>query len=343
MGVHATFCQLCALPTQHDHYVPSVGGGLRIYRGRSGSAPSESGRTENGGHDWADEPEKPFPFGPQHAWLKEAVGLDLGGGDAIFRGPVEDGGLDDVESGESIFVWDGNDDALVFHERCWALMGSPKTAEQALRGGGTLEWSLLERYHEQLFEFRELEADGKAWMLADPATDARSKARIVSLIEARRHAAPSDTEPTSLAEVLSQDVDWTAVTTRVEQRERRHLVYYRQAPHRGMSLAAYPHLLCLLKDYAAEPILATGPMLDALERFQLAMKSALEHDGLGVMVLTSLGEGKAQYLAYVKDLQAAHVRVDALPGRDEPMPARYDDSNDPTWRIFLEEMGLPKR
>ncbi len=69
MGVPATFRQRCALPTQYDHDVPAVEGGLRVFRGL----------LENAGRDRADEPEQPFPFG---------------GSASSFRGPVEDGGLD---------------------------------------------------------------------------------------------------------------------------------------------------------------------------------------------------------------------------------------------------------
>lgn len=328
MGVLATFCQLCALPTQHDHYVPTAGGMLKIYRGLE----------PGGGHTW-EAGERPFVFGPQHAWLKDAVALSLLGEAKRFRGPVEDGGLADTTTGENVFVANGDEEALVFHARCWELMGEPRSAGDAPRGPGTFEWSLLSVYQEQLFEFAELAQDGRGWMLADPATDERSRARIASCLEAAKR--PALAGPTTLTEVLAADRDWRGITTRDQAHQRRHLVVYRTAPTADFELSAWPHLLCLVK--AIEPGFPGAERLAQLERLQRELKAALEHDGLGVTVLTSCGEGQAQYLAYVKDLAEAHARIDPLPGWSEPNPIEHDDAEDPTWTIFFEEMGLPRR
>ncbi|MBV8880945.1 MAG: hypothetical protein JO332_13325, partial [Planctomycetaceae bacterium] len=164
MGVHGTYCQLCGLPTQHDHYVPTATGMLKIYRGAR----------EDGGHRWEAD-ERPFPFRAEHAWLKDAVVLPWDA-DRVLRGPIEDGAIDD--DGDSILVWEGGEDGLAFHHTCWELQGSPGSTGAAVRANQSHGWALVEAYQEQLFEFSELAGDGKAWMLADPATDARSRARI---------------------------------------------------------------------------------------------------------------------------------------------------------------------
>ncbi|MBL8938574.1 MAG: DUF695 domain-containing protein [Archangium sp.] len=331
MGVHGAVCQLCGLPTQHDHYVPTASGMLKIYRGSA----------EHGGHTWEAD-ERPFVFGPSHAWLSDAIGLSREPECRLFRGTVEDGGLQDTASGENLFVWDGDDEALVYHHRCWELMGSPTTLDGALRGHGTPEWSLVALYHEQLFEFWELADDGKAWMLEDPSTNERSKARLTSLIDRLRSIGPHERDPESLAEIVAMDRDWYAVAARNDDRSRRHVVHYRTAPRRDTDRSAYPHLVCVLKAYAGDG-LATGERFSQLEAFFMAMKAAVERDGLGVMVLAAIGEGQAQYLAYVRDVTEAHARIDAVPGINVPAPAEYDDEDDPSWRVLFEEMGLPRR
>jgi hypothetical protein len=63
MGISATYCRLCAIPAEHDHYVPSVErpGMLRIVR--AGETPREPGL-------------QAFPFTAEHAWLLDKVALD---------------------------------------------------------------------------------------------------------------------------------------------------------------------------------------------------------------------------------------------------------------------------
>src|SRR5882672_12459852 len=133
LGVHGTFCQLCGLPTQHDHYVPTASGMLKIYRGSA----------ESGGQTWEAD-EHPFPFGPQQAWLKEAVVLPWED-DRILRGPIEDGAIEDPD-GESVLVFEGGEDGLAFHQVCWELQGSPASTEAALRANHSHGWALVEAY-----------------------------------------------------------------------------------------------------------------------------------------------------------------------------------------------------
>ena len=151
MGVVGTFCQLCGMPTQHDHYVPT-GGMLKIYRGAQ----------PGGGHDWAPG-ETPFAFGPEHAWLLDAVVLPWDE-ERVLRGAIEDGVIDDGE-GDPVMVWDGGDDGLALHHACWELQGSPRSTGPAVRANDTHAWTMVEGYHEQLFEFAELARDGMTMLV----------------------------------------------------------------------------------------------------------------------------------------------------------------------------------
>lgn len=175
MGVFATYCQLCGLPLQHDHYVREAGGSmLKIYRGSSGGSE----------HIWAPG-EEVFKFGPEHAWLEDTVGLPLDDG-PLLRGRVEDGDLIDAKTGVESFVADGIEEHIAFHARCWEMMGSPKTAEEAIRGIETPGWSIVEPYQAQLFAFSKFRDDGHGALLADPAGSSESRDRIAGIIEKAR-------------------------------------------------------------------------------------------------------------------------------------------------------------
>src|SRR4051812_1988922 len=107
MGVFSTYCQICGLPVQHDHYV-AADGIFYIWRGDG---------------DYGSEPA--FAFGPEHAWLRDAVGLRLDDTDpdVIIEGLVHDGVFADY--GSDGFVMDGVDDRAALHRACWVLAGQP--------------------------------------------------------------------------------------------------------------------------------------------------------------------------------------------------------------------------
>lgn len=157
MGVFATFCQLCGLPVQHNCYVPHEGMYL-IYRGPGSVAPGD--------------PLPGFSFGPEHEWLRQALGLrfDPSEEPQVLRGEVQDGHLAPPHASgeESCFVGEGDDERAALHERCWELAGRPEYA--ALAGATELPaWKELLEYQQQLFEFEEFAAAGLAWALVDPA------------------------------------------------------------------------------------------------------------------------------------------------------------------------------
>lgn len=145
----ATYCQICGIPVQQDHYVPR-GGMLGIYRGGGGDG---------------EVVEPLVKFGKEHKWLKDAVGLALDDGSdpAVIEGEVHDGGFDgDDEDG---LVMDGIEDRAALHRRCWEIAGKPESWEE-IEG---LNLPDFESYREQLFEFKRFIDDGHGWMLVDPA------------------------------------------------------------------------------------------------------------------------------------------------------------------------------
>lgn len=175
MAVFATFCQICGLPVQQDHYVPTeIADHYRIWRG-----------------DGDDACDPIITFGPEHAWLRDALGLrtdpertDL---TPTIAGLVHDGGLEIPGDLYAAFLMEGEgDNRMALHAACWRLAGEP-TSWQPLAHLRDLPPG-EERYRQQLFDFEPFVADGHGWMLVDPESDGpdglRNRARIVALIGA---------------------------------------------------------------------------------------------------------------------------------------------------------------
>jgi hypothetical protein len=162
----STYCQICGLPVQFDHYVPIEGGMLYIWRGEG-----------------ADEYGPAIAFGPEHAWLRRAVALRLESGEPIvpaFAGVVHDGVL---EVAEECYVMEGIYDRAALHDTCWALADRPLSF-QALEHLDLPEADAP--YRQQLFDFQAFVADGHGWKLVDPDEDSPdgrlSRGRIVALL-----------------------------------------------------------------------------------------------------------------------------------------------------------------
>jgi hypothetical protein len=172
MGVVGTWCQVCGIPVQHDHYV-ELEGMLGIYREPGRLAPA-------------------VPFGPEHAWLLRAVALRLQAADdagaAAVLGVIHDGVIapHDGSRCSDRFVWDGRDERAALHEACWELAGRPGDASAL---DGLRPDDRLAPYQEQLFEFAALIADGHGFMLVDPRADTddgrRNRARIDAILRGR--------------------------------------------------------------------------------------------------------------------------------------------------------------
>jgi hypothetical protein len=167
VAVIGTYCGICGLPVQLDHYVDDPAGGLWIWRER------------------ADYCEPVIAFGPGHAWLSRAVALctDETLPAIPMAGTVHDGSLHVGDHGVEVSVLPGIDDWSAAHHTCWRLAGRPGNW-QPLAGVPAPEG--LEKYQRQLFEFRAFIDDGHEWMLADPDAGTpdgrRSRQRILDLL-----------------------------------------------------------------------------------------------------------------------------------------------------------------
>lgn len=319
MGVHATYCQLCGLPAQHDHYVPEAGGGmLKIYRGES----------PGGGHTWADG-ETPFPFAAEHAWLRDAVALCVRP-ERVLRGTLTDGVLTQA-GGAREYVGDGADDALVFHHACWARVGRPQAWGEARTARGTHGFAQVEPYHGQLFEFAELASDGKAWMLEDPATSPRSAGRLDALGAAARGGRRE--RPATVEALLREDSDWRAVTARDAAHVRQAIVRYR-ARASEVDHAGYADAVWVDKAFAPAP----GTLAE-LEQLEQELKAAAEADAQAALVSVILAADAAHYLFYARDGEATLARFEALPRLDVVAESGIGTQADPGWELHAERLG----
>lgn len=306
MGVHGTFCQLCGLPTGHDHYVSTATEMLKIYRGAS----------ENGGHIW-EAGEHPFNFGPDHAWLKDAVVLPLGE-ERVMRGAIEDGAMDGV------FVFEGAEDGLAYHHACWVMQGSPEGSAQAIRSLGTHGWSIVEPYHEQLFDFHALLADDKGWMLSDPTSFARSRARIEAMLGV---AKMPFSKTTTLSERITLDRDWVSLTTRENDR-RTGFVRARVDSIERAEKTGFSTLVQVSKSYPGDA-LPDAKTLEEIEAFELELKQTVESAADAVLVVASIGGGEATFLIWAKNGEATKAAVTPIPGSGT---ATIVLSDDPDWQ-----------
>lgn len=299
---------------------------LKIYRT---SAPD--------GHSFEDD-EHPVSFGPEHAWLTEAVAVPRFSGDRFMRGPVEDGHITDEESGDTLMIWKGGDeDGYAYHRYCYELMGSPTKDTDCVRGYETHDWAIVETYDGQLFEHREFREHGFGWMTDDPRTSPRSRARIEALL-ARAKARPAPVESyATVRELVAAGYGWTGVIMRDEKHEPVHVVRYRNNLHRDLDTVAYPFLVWALKD--TEAVMPTGTDMQALVDYETALVAATEKDDAAVVLMTTIGRNGTQYLIQARDEAATRKTLEALPNPARTTPIHFDNEKDPTWKNFFEEMN----
>ncbi|MBA3455559.1 MAG: hypothetical protein H0T42_20870, partial [Deltaproteobacteria bacterium] len=239
MGVHGTYCQLCGLPMNHDHYVQQRGGyGFKIYRGPDS-------------HEWEDD-EHPFSFTPEHAWLERgsAVSLDPET-PPVVHGAVSDGTIEDVGTGTRLLVLAGDEDGRAYHTSCWRELGEPAQIDDAPTAAGTLAYAVLAPYQQQLFAFDQLARDGMSWMLADPdaatADGQRSRARILAaaFVAKSVHAQPfvSETKPTTVAHLLARRGSWQGQIFEDDHGKKRSLIRYRADVTPDVDVRGYPEMV----------------------------------------------------------------------------------------------------
>lgn len=318
---------------QHDHYVPAVGrpNAFKIYRGDR----------PDGGQVW-DPGESPFPFGPEHAWLAQAVAVRFFEEGPVVRGTVSDGDLTSPD-GESLALYD--DEGIVFHEPCWRALGEPRVSDDTPKGVGSYPWSFVAPYHLQLFAFQDFVEDGKGWMLADPSgttKDAeRSRLRIEALAqEARRlHGLQQEELPATVAEALVNAHGWTARRFRDPRGQRRFHRFREDLSE--LETASHPERICLIQAYSPALHNQPGPTLRAaLESFELQAKAAAEADEAAILVASTIGgqDALARLYLYARDEAETRTRLAALPGVDLRRPFEFDAASDPDWDTFFEEV-----
>jgi hypothetical protein len=285
---------------------------LKIYRGSS----------ETGGHTW-ERDEHPFPFGAEHAWLKDAVVLPWDD-QRVLRGPIEDGAIEDKE-GEPVLVFEGGEDGLAFHHACWELQGSPASTGPAVRANHTHGWALVEGYHRQLFDFEELAADGKTWMLADPRNDARSRGRIEAMLAIARDEVKQAAK--DVQEIIAKDRDWSCMAVHDESGARKSLIRARMYAIEKVPKKGFGALLRVTRSTEG-PMLPGAVEMGELEAFEIELKAAVERGAQAVLAVIGIGRGRSEYLVYARDAAKTKAVIDAIP--DANM-ARLETSDDPEW------------
>lgn len=283
--------------------------------------------------------EDPFVFGPQHDWLKPTVGVPRSAEEGpVIHGTVSDGDLVQDDGSTGAFVAEGNEDRYALHRVCWEALGSPDDLAGITPSSGTFDWALVEPFQQQLFEFQVLRDQGKGYMLVDPALEPRTRARI-DRMAARARTPVMDAAPGAIRTVLSQDRDWVGAMRDGGDVHRVGFTYqYRRAVQPALERTGYPALLWVMKEYDQLEGPPIGDHLAPFDDFARALKASVEKDGAAILVLVITGLGQAQYLVYAKDETSTRARIDALPGRDIPLPLDYDNELDPTWSVYFEQM-----
>jgi hypothetical protein len=303
----ASYCQLCGLPLQHDHYVATDRpDSWRIYR----SSQPELTRAA-------------VAFGPEHQWLTRGVALDpCEEADPVF-GSVEDGHLLEA-SGETHFVGDGYDDRAVLHQACWTIAGRPRSYEELACAHRLHAWVLMFRYQEQLFEFEQLVRDGRGDWLVDPETPAgaESRRRIESWWgEARRVAA---LDPVGRAGDLPSTNCWARED---EGDEEDHSFWrYRANLSRGLDLEGRDWVnfgICLPFEGVAD-----GPHTLVLEQFESRLLEAVQD--LAVILACRGEAGRWDYLCYSDRVEETEQAIRVLAGPT----VEFDHAPQPGWEVY---------
>ena len=309
MGVMASYCQLCGLPVQHDHYVATERpDSWNIYRS---SEPSFT--------------RPALPFGPEHGWMTEAVGQDpYEDSDPVFG---KDGHLED-ESGEPHFVCHGLEDRAVLHKACWEMAGQPRSFQTLAAAPRLHDWVLMSRYQEQLFEFEQLVKDGRAaWLIAPnlPA-GAENRQRIEALLaEARRVA---ELPPVMKASDLPATNSWAR--EEVNYQDKHSFWRYRDNLARGLDLEGRAWVnfgICLPFEG-----LADGPHTLGLELFESKLLQAVRP--LAVILACRGKVNQWDYLCYTDRVEECERAIRALEG-----PAvEFDHAAQPDWEFYWKHI-----
>ncbi|NUO53622.1 MAG: hypothetical protein HOV80_32640 [Polyangiaceae bacterium] len=306
-----TFCQLCGLATQHDHYVQAARDGMpepppwKIYRGPDS-------------HDWAPG-ERPFAFEPRHAWLCDAVAV-MGDDGRVIRGRISDGAIVSADGDDDEWIGGGMDDGVVYHHACWERLGRPESEQAAKTTYGSYEQSFVEPYQRQLFDFHALSDDGRGWMLEDPRESARTAAHhdmLVDMVKARELRPKSDGRGL-----------WHGVSRRSKTGGRDGIRRERVSISDEVR-SEYPQAVWLDKVVPRKPYLR--PELEAFER---QIKPIIERDGRGLFVVADYFVDHVDLHWYAKDGHSSLKEILALPELDIVIDSSSEVRDDPGWQLY---------
>lgn len=309
MGVHATYCLICGLPVQHDHYVATDKEDLwAIYRSDH-------------------QPVGHFPFGPEHQWLLRGVAVNDEEGP--FFGSCEDGCLK-TEDGEELYVGSDSEDFSALHAYCWNAAGQPREYNRIYHYRYTYGRTFLRKYQEQLFDFGRCVAQGDGWLLTDPdLPEGRpNRERIDAILgtcppSLDPQGAPRD--PANVAELLASD-NW--------------LFYYlpgqggldfwrfRNNVSPGFDPQGYPYQLWLTESLERTP-------LPEMERFEQRFFQAVQQGGAAV-ALAALNVGGEYHLI----LQGRDVELcrEELAKQGRPVGLELEVEDQPRWAGYFESL-----
>ena len=308
MGVMTTWCQLCGLPCEHTHYVPTDEG--MLFTISYGSENPRSSGEEDG----------PFAFDASHRWLRQVVGLrQFGDGPKVIHGIVEEGFLH-YDGNKLAEVFQDGEEYLPLHRMCWELSGKPVEAAWFAPARSLHERVILEIYQRQLFDFHQFAKRGHAWMLADPGHSDRSRSRIEALVKAVQKATLNRNElhPSTVRTVLERDLNWMAKYV---------------GTHKGFFLRTrtdiHPDI-----DRSEYPTLFRLKIVGSHDGFERQLKAHLEADQLCILVSARITNTHSIFTIYTRDPDACRKRFDEI----EPIAlhwARIDD--DPEWKEYFEK------
>lgn len=308
MGVHATYCLICGLPIQHDHYVATARNDLwAIYRADN-------------------KPEGHFPFTDSHDWLLQGVAVNPEEGP--FYGACEDGRL--LADGEDYYVGRGDEDYFAMHRYCWEAAGRPRDHISVYHYKYAFETTFLSRYQGQLFDFFACVRDGEGWLLEDPERPAgkKNRERISRLLNGPKPALGEDgaiRPPANVEELLASDV-WTLEYRQYEE-GKFDFWRFRDNVDAGIDTSGYPHLEWVIVRPGETPVLE-------LERFERAFYRKIQESKLAVALATVTIQGRYYFVLQARDHQAFEKELTA--GRP-PGTLELQFENEPAWTGYFEE------
>lgn len=309
MGVHATYCPICGLPVQHDHYVATEQEDMwEIYR------------EDN-------KPQGHFPFGPEHHWLKRGVAVSPEEGP--FLGHCEDGALIS-DDGEEYYVGRDHEDYTAMHAYCWHAAGQPVDYNAMYHYKYVFDTTFLDKYRGQLFEFSKCVASGDDWLLIDPTLPegARNKERIDAILKTKPPGVTETGEqryPANVEELLASD-DWQ-ITYRPDGDGGHDLWRFRNNVTPAMDKRGYPDMFWLISDPGDTP-------QAEMERFERDFYKAVQQAGVAVALATITIKGRYYFVLQAQDAKACQG---VLAKHRPPGELELQVEVEPEWTGYFQE------